>query len=73
LGEDHPDTLISRSNLALIYQVAGRTAEAVAEFEAVLADQQRVLGEDHPDTLISRSNLTGAYQDAGHTADPGEA
>jgi Tetratricopeptide repeat len=29
LGADHPDTLNTRHNLALAYQDAGRTAEAI--------------------------------------------
>jgi hypothetical protein len=29
LGPDHPDTLRSRNNLAVAYQDAGRTAEAI--------------------------------------------
>ena len=33
LGADHPDTLATRNNLALAYQVAGRTAEAITLHE----------------------------------------
>jgi len=29
LGADHPDTLITRNNLASAYRAAGRTAEAI--------------------------------------------
>jgi hypothetical protein len=39
--------------------------EAIALFERVLADQQRVLGPDHPHILISRGNLARAYWSAG--------
>mgnify|MGYP000960945088 CR=1 FL=1 len=65
LGPDHPDTLVSRNNLASAYESAGRLGEAITLFEEVLADRVRVLGEDHPDTLASRSNLAGAYESAG--------
>ena len=65
LGEDHPDTLASRSNLAVAYVSAGRLAEAIALYEQVLTDRTRILGEDHPDTLTSRNNLAGAYREAG--------
>ena len=51
LGETHPDTLTSRSNLAGAYQAAGRLAEAIPLLERTLADRERVLGETHPDTL----------------------
>jgi hypothetical protein len=35
-------------------------------FEAVLADELRVLGPDHPVTLTSRDNLASAYLSAAH-------
>ena len=69
LGADHPDTLLTRSNLANAYPDAGRTAEAITLYEQNLADQERVLGADHPDTLQARNNLANAYRDAGRTAE----
>jgi tetratricopeptide (TPR) repeat protein len=68
LGEDHPDTLTSRNNLAYAYRAAGDLARAIPLYEATLADRIRVLGEDHPDTLASRNNLAGAYRAAGDLA-----
>ena len=65
LGEDHPDTLTSRNNLAGAYESAGRLEEAITLYEQVLPDRIRILGEDHPDTLTSRNNLAGAYESAG--------
>ncbi len=65
LGQDHPQTLASRNNLAYAYQDAGDLGRAIPLYEQALADRQRVLGEDHPDTLGSRNNLAYAYQDAG--------
>ncbi len=67
LGPEHPDTLAARNNLALAYQAAGRTGEAIALHEQALAERERVLGRDHPGTLNSRSNLAVAYQAAGRT------
>jgi tetratricopeptide (TPR) repeat protein len=67
LGPEHPDTLAARNNLALAYQAAGRTDEAIALHEQALAERERVLGPDHPGTLNSRSNLAVAYQAAGRT------
>ena len=64
-----PDTLSARSNLALAYRAAGRTAEAITMGEQTLAAMERLLGPDHPDTLTSRNNLASAYQDAGRTAE----
>ncbi|WP_371598306.1 tetratricopeptide repeat protein [Streptomyces sp. NBC_00564] len=66
-GPDHPDTLTTRSNLAVSYRDAGRTREALELGEQVLAERERLLGPDHPDTLTARGNLAGAYGDAGRT------
>ncbi|MEV6683277.1 tetratricopeptide repeat protein [Streptomyces erythrochromogenes] len=65
LGEDHPDTLTSRNNLAFAYQSAGDLGRAIRLHERTLTDRERVLGEDHPDTLTSRHDLAFAYQVAG--------
>ena len=69
LGADHPDTLASRSNLALAYNDAGRAAEAIPLHEQTLADRERVLGADHPGTLASRNNLAAVYRAAGRAAE----
>ena len=65
LGEDHPNTVTSRNNLAYAYESAGRLTEAITLYEQVLTDRIRILGEDHPNTLTSRNNLAGAYESAG--------
>ena len=64
-GPDDPDTLAARSNLAAAYQGAGSVSTAIDRYEAVLADQTRVLGLDHPDTLATRNNLAGTRRNAG--------
>jgi tetratricopeptide (TPR) repeat protein len=64
-GQEHPDTLASRNDLALVLHDLGRLAEAEAEDRAVLAARQRVLGTHHPDTLASRSNLALVLHDLG--------
>jgi tetratricopeptide repeat protein len=51
------------------YRQAGRAADALAIFEALVTDSERILGTEHPDTLTTRSNLAGAYQAAGRGAD----
>ena len=65
LGEDHPDTLTSRNDLAGAYESAGRITEAIALLEQVLTDSIRILGPDHPHTLAWRNNLANAYRKAG--------
>ena len=62
LGADHPDTLISRNNLAAAYANAGDLGRAIPLLEQTLADSVRVLGADHPQTKIVRGNLAAARQ-----------
>ncbi|MFJ7271273.1 tetratricopeptide repeat protein [Streptomyces sp. NPDC099050] len=72
LGPDHPDTLASRSNLALWRGEAGDTAGAADEGAALLADRLKVLGPDHPDTLTTRSFLARLRARAGDPAGAAE-
>ena len=65
LGPNHPDTLVSRGNLAAAYLSAGRLEQAVPLFERNLTDHEYLLGPGHPHTLTSRNNLAAAYQAAG--------
>ena len=65
LGEEHPDTLASRGNLAIVLWQLGRLEEAEAELRAVLEICRRVLGEEHPHTLGSRNNLATVLRDLG--------
>jgi tetratricopeptide (TPR) repeat protein len=69
LGDAHPDTLVSRSDLAYAYRAAGRLGEAIPLVERTLADCERLLGEVHPSTLASRGNLAIVYQEAGRLAE----
>ncbi|MFE1230612.1 tetratricopeptide repeat protein, partial [Streptomyces sp. NPDC058745] len=64
-GPDHPDTLMSRGNLASAYQAAGDLVRAIPLYEQTYADSVRLLGKDHPNTLTSRNNLACAYESAG--------
>ena len=65
MGEDHPNTLISRNNLASAYESAGRLNEAITLYEQVLTARTRILGKDHPDTLATLNALASAYKAAG--------
>ncbi|MFC8529240.1 tetratricopeptide repeat protein [Nocardia sp. NPDC057227] len=69
LGDDHPDTLTTRHNLAYAYQTAGRVGEAIELYERLLTDRRRVLGDDHPNTLATRHNLAGTYETAGRVGE----
>jgi tetratricopeptide (TPR) repeat protein len=68
LGAEHPDTLATRHNLAFCRGRAGDVAGAAAEFEALMAVQQRVLGAEHPDALRTRHNLAFCRGEAGDVA-----
>jgi hypothetical protein len=57
-GANHPDTLVTRSNLADWRGHAGDPAGAVTALEELLADWAGVFGPAHQDALIISSNLT---------------
>jgi tetratricopeptide (TPR) repeat protein len=57
LGDDHPDTLTSASNLAGNLWYLGESQQARALDDDTLTRRRRILGEDHPDTLTSASQL----------------
>jgi hypothetical protein len=57
LGDDHPDTLASLNNLAIIFDIKGEHDRALPLYEECLEKHQRVLGDDHPYTLTSLNNL----------------
>ncbi len=69
LGLDDPDTLITRSDLALAYLRVGRTKEAIAMFERTLGLMEAKQGPDHPSTLVTRGNLALAYSQAGRVTE----
>ena len=69
LGTEHPNTLRTRNNLAIVYQDADRTDDAIAILEPLLDDLERVLGPKAPDTLGARGNLANAYEAAGRAED----
>jgi hypothetical protein len=57
LGEEHPDTLRTRSNLAVSLSRQGDHVEAEEMCHTALASRIRVLGVSHPDTLRTARNL----------------
>ncbi|MET8582913.1 FxSxx-COOH system tetratricopeptide repeat protein [Streptomyces collinus] len=65
LGDIHPDTLVTRHNLAHAYGAAGDLERAIPLFETTLTQKLQVRGETHPGTLITRNQLAAAYQAAG--------
>ena len=57
LGPEHPDTLVTRNNLARWTGQAGNPAAARDQAAALLPNVQRVLGPEDPRTLAVRANL----------------
>lgn len=57
LGEDHPDTLTSKVNLAVCLRQLGRLEEAQFLQECVVDARTRTLGSEHIDTLSARASL----------------
>jgi tetratricopeptide (TPR) repeat protein len=55
LGREHPDTLTSMGNLAVVLNRQGKYEEAEAMNRQTLARSEKVLGPEHPDTLTSMS------------------
>ncbi|MCX4832496.1 tetratricopeptide repeat protein [Streptomyces sp. NBC_01016] len=65
LGDTHPNTLMSRNNLATAYRSVGDLQRAIPLHESTLAQYEQVLGDTHPITLGGRNNLATAYVSAG--------
>jgi tetratricopeptide (TPR) repeat protein len=57
LGDDHPSTLTSITNMGGLLQQQDRLGEAAIYWREALESRRRTLGEDHPDTLGSTANM----------------
>ncbi|KAF7566037.1 TadD, Flp pilus assembly protein TadD [Pyrenophora tritici-repentis] len=70
LGQGHPDTLTSVSELGLVWESQGKYEEAEAMHCRALEGYEEVLGREHPDTPTSVSELglvlesQGKYEEA---------
>ncbi|GKT66818.1 TPR domain protein [Colletotrichum tofieldiae] len=70
LGKEHPTTLTSVSNLALVLRHQGKYKEAEQMNRWTLEASEKTIGKEHPDTLTSVSNLAmvlryqGKYKEA---------
>jgi tetratricopeptide (TPR) repeat protein len=68
-GTDHPSTLSSMNNLAIVYDQQGKYAEAETLQQQTLELKKAVLGVDHPSTLDSMNNLAIVFQQQGKYAE----
>lgn len=57
LGPDHPDVLISKTNLALTLQACGNLKGAEDLMRDVMEENSRILGPRHPETLANKDYL----------------
>jgi tetratricopeptide (TPR) repeat protein len=65
LGENHPDTLKSMHNLAVLCDKKGEYDQAHPLYVQCLEKRKSTLGENHLDTLNSMNNLAGLYKNQG--------
>uniref|UniRef100_A0AAU2A2T5 Tetratricopeptide repeat protein n=1 Tax=Streptomyces sp. NBC_00093 TaxID=2975649 RepID=A0AAU2A2T5_9ACTN len=65
LGENHPDTLTARHDIARYLGEAGKHHDAVRILDQVVADRGRVLGADHEHTLVTRSSRARFLRETG--------
>jgi serine/threonine protein kinase len=63
LGDQHNDTLRSMADLAQMYGLEQKFAQAEALYANVLNGQRRLLGEEHPETLTTQHDLGALYRD----------
>jgi tetratricopeptide (TPR) repeat protein len=68
LGREHPYTLTSLNNLAVLLWAQGDLAGARPLYERALAIREKVLGPEHPDTAVSVNNLASLLHDQGDLA-----
>jgi tetratricopeptide (TPR) repeat protein len=57
LGKEHPDTLTTTNNLALVLHRQGNYEEAETIYKQTLALREKVLGKEYPSTLSSVDSL----------------
>jgi tetratricopeptide (TPR) repeat protein len=65
LGEEHPDTLASISNLGTLLQRQGNYGQALPYRREALEKSRRVLGDDHRATLDAMSEMGSLLMDMG--------
>jgi serine/threonine protein kinase/Tfp pilus assembly protein PilF len=65
LGYEHPDTLATMNELAILYRDQGRYVQAEPLFTNVLELRRRTLGQEHLDTLSTMNSLAELYRQQG--------
>ena len=65
LGDDHPEILLTRNDLATFLKNLGQFEDSAVELEALLRSQRDVLGRGHPNIANTWFNLAQARDLAG--------
>lgn len=65
LGEEHPDTVLCKHNLGILYNGLGRYLKAAELYQTILGIGRCDWGEDHPDTLSAMDSLAQQYASLG--------
>jgi tetratricopeptide (TPR) repeat protein len=69
LGADHPSTLATKSELAVLYWRMKKLDLSIPLLEEVLEQRRKKQGAEHPQTLLALANLGVNYRDAGRVDD----
>jgi hypothetical protein len=64
-GKEHPDTLGSMNNLAIVLRRLGKDEQAEEMYRQVLGLMETVLGKEHPSTLGSMINPANVLRKRG--------
>ncbi|MDR0459292.1 MAG: tetratricopeptide repeat protein [Coriobacteriales bacterium] len=65
LGDRHPSTAMTYSNIAAVYHAQGDYPKALEWNQKALAIKEEVLGDRHPDTATTYNNIAVVYHDQG--------
>ncbi len=68
LGPNHPSVAKSLNDLASLYKLRGRYAQAEPLYKRALTILERALGADDPEVATSMNNLAVLYEIQGHYA-----
>ncbi len=71
LGPEHPDTVTSLNNLAVLYKRMNDYVRAEPLYKRALEIREKILESEHPDIAISLNNLAMLYRAIGDYAKAG--
>jgi Tetratricopeptide repeat len=73
LGKEHPGTLTSMNNLALVLESQGKYYDASTLCQQAFSGFRKTLGEGHPTTLACSKNYTAILEEYKLSGEEGEA